>query len=105
MKRVIGLLSLVVLGWAGAQAWAESGAVDGAALFASTCARCHGDDGGKSPGGITPLKQQTAAVIVEKLHGYQAGTYGGARKSTMEGVVKGVPAEAILAVAEHIGRK
>ena len=105
MKKIIGLLSLMVLGWAGAQAWAEGGAVDGAALFSSNCARCHGDDGGKSPGGITPLKQQTAAVIIEKLNGYKAGTYGGERKSTMEGMVQGVTEEQIVAVAGYIGQK
>lgn len=104
MKRIVGLLSLMILGWAGAQAWAES-AVGGAELFDSRCARCHGDDGGSSPGGITPLKEQAAAAIVQKLHGYQAGTYGGERKSTMEGVAGRLSEAEVLAVAEFIGQK
>lgn len=104
MKRILGLLSLMVLGWAGTQAWAE-GAVSGAELFDSRCARCHGDDGGNSPGGTAPLKQQAAAAIVEKLNGYKAGTYGGERKSTMEGVAGGLSEAEVSALAAYIGQK
>lgn len=104
MKRILSVLTLGILGLACAQALAEGNSAPGAQLFADKCARCHGDDGGNSPNNITPLREQTAAAIIEKLDGYKAGTYGGSRKSTMEGLAKGLSAAEISAVAGYIGR-
>ena len=104
MKRVLFVLTWGILGFAGAQALAEDGAPDGAALFADSCARCHGDDGSGTPGGITPLHEQTSAAIIEKLDGYKAGAYGGSHKATMEGVAQGLSADKIAAVAGYIGK-
>lgn len=104
MKRVLCLLTLGVLGLAGA-ALAEESRIAGGPLFAERCARCHGDSGEGSPGGITPLREQAAGVISEKLNGYKAGTYGGERKSTMEGVAGGLSELEIAALAEHIGKQ
>lgn len=103
MKRVLCLLTLGVLGLAGAQALAEESHLEGGPLFAERCARCHGDAGGDSPGGTTPLKDQDAGTIIEKLNGYKAGTYGGDRKSTMEGVAKNLSEMEIAALAGYIG--
>ena len=105
MKRILCLLTLGVLGLAGTQALAEESSIDGGALFAERCARCHGDDGGGSPNEITPLKEQAAGAIIEKLNGYKAGTYGGSRKSTMEGVASGLSEMEITTLAGHIGSR
>ena len=104
MKKLLLVLTLGVLGWAGGTALAEESRIDGAALFADVCARCHGEDGGGSPGGITPLREQTAAVIVQKLEGYQAGPYGGGRKEVMERFAAELSGDQIAAVAGHIGK-
>ena len=105
MKRVLCLLTLGILGLAGAQALAEESHLEGGPLFAERCARCHGDDGGNSPGGITPLKDQDTGSIIEKLNGYKAGTYGGERKSTMEGVAANLSEMEIAALAGYIGSR
>ena len=105
MKRVLCLLTLGILGLAGAQAMAEESPLEGGQLFAERCARCHGDDGAGSPGGTTPLHEQAVGVIIEKLNGYKAGTYGGARKSTMEGVAQNLSEMEIAALAGHIGKE
>lgn len=58
---------------------AETGAPAGAqALYAAQCAGCHGQAGEKG------LKGKTAEQVVTALKGYQAGTYGGAKKEIMQ---------------------
>ena len=104
MKKLLLVLTLGVLSWAGGTALAEESRIDGVALFVDACARCHGEDGGNSPGGITPLREQGAAAIVEKLDGYKAGTYGGGRKEVMERVAADLSGAEIAAVAGHIGK-
>ena len=104
MKRIFAMLTLGMLGWAGSAALAEESGLDAAALFAESCARCHGADGGGAPGGITPLREQTAATITQKLEGYKAGTYGGNRKEVMEGVAGELSGEQMAALAGQVGK-
>lgn len=104
MKKVFLVLTLGLLGWTTSAALAEESRIDAATLFAETCARCHGADGNGSPGGITPLLEQSAAAIAQKLEGYKAGTYGGGRKEVMERVAEGLSAEEITALAGQVGK-
>ena len=104
MKKIFLVLTLGMLGWAGSAALAEESGLDAAALFAESCARCHGADGGGAPGGITPLREQTAATITQKLEGYKAGTYGGDRKEVMEGVAGELSGEQMAALAGQVGK-
>ena len=104
MKRIFAMLTLGMLGWTGSAALAEENGIDAAALFEESCARCHGADGGGSPGGTAPLREQTAAAIAQKLEGYKAGTYGGGRKEVMERVAGELSAEEIAALAGKVGK-
>lgn len=48
---IVGI-SMLVIGFASATAQAQSGSADGAALYKTKCAMCHGPDGsGKTPMG------------------------------------------------------
>ena len=104
MKKIFAVLTLGMLGWATSAALAEEGGIDSAALFAESCARCHGADGSGSPGGTTPLREHTVAAIVQKLEGYKAGTYGGGRKEVMERVAGELSGEEIAALAGQVGK-
>ncbi len=61
---------------------------DGAALYKSNCADCHGEKGDKSIGGSVPLKDLDSAEILKRLQGYAEGTYGGERKAVMHSIAK-----------------
>ena len=104
MKKMFLALTLGLLGWAGNAALAEESRLDAAALFEESCARCHGADGSGAPGGTTPLREQTAAAITQKLEGYKAGTYGGERKEVMERVAGELSGEQIAALAGQVGK-
>lgn len=78
-------------------------AADGAALYKSGCAGCHGMDGSKPTGNTTPLKDLDAATILSLLQGYKAGTQGGAHKEVMQRVVKEHSDEDLKAVADYAG--
>lgn len=80
---------------------AGSAALDGKTLFANNCAGCHGPEGF---GGRAPvLKGQSAADLTRKLDGYRAGTYGGAKKQVMAGVVQKRSSQELNAVAQYLG--
>ena len=75
---------------------------DAAALFKTHCQSCHGADGGRAPSkGVEPIKGQSAADLLKKLEGYKDGTFGGARKMTMENVVKRLSDEQLKALADY----
>lgn len=98
MKRIAAIVLLSGLFCTGL---AVSGyTADGGALFAR-CARCHGDRGDKPP---HILKGQDASVLLEKLNGYAAGTFGGEKKNVMQNMVKGLSEEDRQALASHIAR-
>lgn len=79
-------------------------AVDGADLYAKSCAKCHRDGSESSrAGGDVVLKGQSAEEVEMKLTGYLDGTYGGSKKKVMERMISGLSAEEIKAVAGYIG--
>lgn len=99
MKKLLVVLTIVLcFGVTAAYA------VDGGALYKKRCANCHrdGTESSKS-GGDVVLKGQSAKEIEMKLTGYQNGTYGGAKKKTMERMVSRFSAEDIKALADYIG--
>ncbi|MEF3191347.1 MAG: c-type cytochrome [Campylobacterales bacterium] len=60
---------------------------DGAAIYKSKCASCHGQKGEmKALGKSAPLKGLKAADVEKSLKGYKAGTLN---KNGMGGVMKG----------------
>lgn len=79
-------------------------AVDGGALYQKRCAKCHRDGSESSKaGGDVVLKGQSVQEVEMKLTGYKDGTYGGARKKTMERVVGKFSPDEIKALAGYIG--
>ena len=77
---------------------------DGGSVY-KKCQGCHGKDGSKKAFGVgAPLKGQSATDIVSKLNGYKAGSYGGAKKSTMTKQANRLSESDISAVAEYISK-
>jgi len=71
----------------------------------SKCAGCHGQTGEKKALGKSKvIKDLTKAEISAALHGYKAGTYGGAMKGLMKGQVAKLTEADITAIAEKIGK-
>ncbi|XOB60628.1 c-type cytochrome [Campylobacterota bacterium DY0563] len=69
------------------------------------CVACHGANGEKSALGKSKIiKDMTKAEIIESLHGYKNGTYGGALKGMMKGQVNNLSDEDIKAIANQIGK-
>lgn len=99
MKKVLGILSLMLLLAAAPVAFAA----DGAAIY-KVCAGCHGADGSKTTGGSTPVKGQTADALFTKLKGYAAGTYGGEGKKVMENGAKKLSDADMKAVSDYMGK-
>ncbi|WP_457595941.1 c-type cytochrome [Hydrogenimonas sp.] len=78
--------------------------VDAAVLFAK-CAGCHGMKGEKHAlGQSNVIAGQSKAELIEKIEGYQKGTYGGAMKSLMQGQVKNLTPEEVDALADYISK-
>ena len=79
-------------------------AVDGAALYAKNCVKCH-RDGTESTraGGDVVLKGQSAEEIEMKLKGYADGTYGGNKKKIMERMITPLSGEEVKALSTYIG--
>jgi cytochrome c553 len=78
--------------------------INGAALF-QVCAGCHGADASKAALGKSQIiKGWDAKKIADALHGYKAGTYGGAMKSLMVGQVSKLSDGDIKALSEHISK-
>ncbi len=95
IATIIGLFCLQIASGAGA-------AADGKTLYGQACAGCHGPDG-TGRGAAPALKGQSTEELTTKLDGYKAGTFGGAKKATMTGVVKNRGAEDMKAVVDYIG--
>ena len=82
----------------------ENTATDATTLFA-TCASCHGQKAEKSALGKSQViagwdKQR----IIDALHGYKAGTYGGVMKNIMTGQVSNKSNAEIDALADLISK-
>lgn len=106
MKKILGITALTFFfAWPMIATAEEAGgagaALDGQAIFARSCAGCHGDGATGATG--PALKGQSAAELMEKLNGYRDGNYGGGRKNVMEGVVKKHQPEELQAVGKYIG--
>lgn len=98
MKKIASFLSLMIFALSISAAYAA----DGAALYKSACAGCHGEAGEK---GNAPLKDQGPDALLTKLKGYADGSYGGEKKAVMVNVVKKHSEEELKAVSDHIGKK
>lgn len=90
MKKVLVLMVL------GVSALLAS---DGAKLYGSKCAECHGIDGKDA---AIAGKAITGGVTLSKLTGYKAGSYGGAQKETMQASISGLSDEDLKAVAAYV---
>lgn len=81
-----------------------SAPVDGKQIFGK-CQSCHGQSAEMSALGKSQvIKGWSADKIVDALHGYKAGTYGGEMKGLMKGQVAPLNDAQIEAVAEHISK-
>ena len=99
MKKCLSILSLAAFTFAASMAVAA----DAADVYKSSCAGCHGADGGKAAGDSTPLKGQKADAVLKMLEGYASGTFGGSKKAVMENIAKKHSAEELKSLAEYIG--
>ena len=77
-------------------------AADGAAVFGSKCAACHGKDGKNSAIAGKVLAGQSAADIATKLAGYKDPSFGGAKKGMMAGPAKGLTDDDVKAIATYV---
>lgn len=79
---------------------------DGASIFASKCASCHGAHGEKSALGKSKvIAGQDAATSIKQIQGYKAGTlnmYG--MGGAMKNMVKGLDDASIREVANYIAK-
>ena len=83
MKKILCIAAVACLAFSQfALAAGDKDAMEGKRIFTEVCANCHGMDAGgaKAPA----LKPQSAEDLPKKLDGFRAGTYGGARKATMD---------------------
>lgn len=80
------------------------GAPSGSVLF-ERCQPCHGADGSRVPyGAERAIKGLSEKDVVTALEGYQAGTFGGAQKATMERMAAGLSKSDINALATYISK-
>jgi cytochrome c len=99
MKKLLAVLTIVLCFGVTA-----AFAVDGGDLYKKRCSPCHRDGSESSKaGGDVVLKGQTADEVNMKLTGYKDGTYGGAKKRTMERVVSQLTPDDIKALAAYVG--
>jgi len=80
----------------------ETSSKSGKEIF-SVCGGCHGMDGSKSALGRSKIiKGWDAKKVVNALHGYKAGTYGGSMKGLMKGQVLKLNESEINTVAHYV---
>ena len=102
MKKILVAFSAIVCLFSFSTAFA---AEDAAGLYKSHCQGCHGADGSRSPAsGVAPIGGQRSADILKMLNGYKAGTYGGQRKQTMEGVAERLSDEQMKSVSDYVSK-
>jgi len=76
--------------------------IDGAKIFVK-CSSCHGKNAEKKALGKSHIIRGWAqSKIVDALHGYKAGTYGGSLKAVMKGQAANLSDAEINAVAKYI---
>ncbi len=80
--------------------------VDGAALFASKCASCHGANAEKAALGQSKIiAGWSVAQFKIATSGYKDGSYGGNMKMLMKGQVATLSDDEILALAQFVSKK
>lgn len=94
-------LGVVSLAMASGSPAGPSGA-EGKELYEAKCRSCHGTDGSKALLS-KPVKGLKPADVERMMAGYQAKTYGGTKKATMENLASAMSAEDIKLVAAYIG--
>lgn len=78
-------------------------AMDGATLFKHKCATCHGQNAEKHALNASQIiAGWEKAKVLEALHGYRAGSYGGTMKGMMQGQVKALSDAEMEALAGYI---
>lgn len=77
-------------------------AENGANLFKTHCAGCHGQKAERSVGGTDPIGGKPSADIDKMLHGFKAGTFGGPMKGTMENVVRNLDDAQMKALSDYV---
>ncbi len=102
MKKLLALAGLTGMICLSAYSAIGADLVDGKVLFNRSCAGCHKPDGSGSTAAPS-LKGLKPEEVTQKLQGYQAGTYGGAKKATMETILKTKTPEQVKALADYIG--
>jgi len=81
-------------------------ASDGAALFKTQCASCHGMNGEKKALNKSQvIKDFSKDQIVTALKGYKDGSYGGAMKALMKSKVANLSDADIDAIAGAVAAK
>ncbi|MDX1295529.1 MAG: c-type cytochrome [Sulfurimonadaceae bacterium] len=96
MKTLLAILGLTAM----------LAAADGAALYKTNCASCHGATGEKKALNKSQvIKDFTQADFVAALKGYKDGTYGGAMKALMKGQVAKLSDADMEAIAKEIASK
>jgi cytochrome c len=96
MKTLLAILGMTAL----------LAAADGAALYKSQCASCHGMNGEKKALNKSQIiKDFSKEQIVTALKGYKDGSYGGAMKTIMKGQVAKLSDADITAIAEALAAK
>jgi len=79
-------------------------AINGAKIFVK-CSSCHGKSAQKKALGKSQvIKGWEEAKIVDALHGYKTGTYGGPMKTVMKAQVSSLSDADINAVAKYISK-
>ena len=78
--------------------------VDGAQIF-KKCSSCHGQNAQNHALGKSHIiKGWAPSKIIDALHGYKAGTYGGSMKAVMKGQASSLNDSEIKAVAKYISK-
>lgn len=87
-----------------AQPKQKTAAVDASKLFAK-CTSCHGQNGEKAALGKSQIiKGWSVEKVMDALHGYKEGTYGGAMKGVMKSQVANYSEDELKALASHISK-
>ncbi|MFK5881093.1 MAG: c-type cytochrome [Sulfurospirillum sp.] len=83
----------------------KKNSIDGVALFKSKCSSCHGVKAGKKALGKSEIiAKWDSKKILDALHGYKNGTFGGSMKAIMQGQAKGLSDDQISVLANIISK-